>query len=76
MESATQFRLIFGMTLQIAQLMSTMSKLTFITIFAFASFLEWTTQFRLVAIVIIVSYFVVNNDYYLITTMRNEVDLP
>jgi hypothetical protein len=50
MESATQFRLVFGMTLQIAQLMSTMSKLTFITIFAFASFLEWTTQFRLVSV--------------------------
>lgn len=49
-ESATQFRFIFGMTLQIAQLMHAMSKLTFITIFAFASFLEWTTQLRLVAV--------------------------
>jgi hypothetical protein len=37
------------MALQVTQLMHAMSELTFITIFAFASFLEWTAQFRLVA---------------------------
>lgn len=44
-ESSAQLRLVFWMTLQITQLMHTMSELTFITVFAFASFLEWTTEF-------------------------------
>jgi hypothetical protein len=46
---AAQFRLVFWMALQVTQLMHAMSELTFITVFAFASFLEWTTKFRLVA---------------------------
>lgn len=46
---ATQLGLVFGMTLQVAQLVHAMSELAFITVLAFASFLKWTTQFRLVA---------------------------
>lgn len=46
----TQFGLVFRMALQVTQLMNTMSELTFITVFAFTSFLERTTQFRLVTI--------------------------
>lgn len=46
---AAKFCLVFRMTLQVAQFMHAMSELTLITVFAFASFLEWTTQFRLVA---------------------------
>lgn len=47
---ATQFRLVFRVALQVAQLMHTVCELTFITVFAFASFFEWTAQFRLVAV--------------------------
>lgn len=47
---ATQLRLVFRMTLQVAQLMHPMSKLTLITVFAFASFLERAAQLRLVAV--------------------------
>lgn len=49
MKCAAQLRLVFRVALQVTQLMHAMSELTFITIFAFASFLEWTTQLRLVA---------------------------
>lgn len=50
MKCATEFRLVLRMTLQVAQLMHPMSKLTLITVFTFASFLERAAQLRLVAV--------------------------
>jgi uncharacterized membrane protein len=47
---AAQFCLVFGVALQVAQFVHAMSELTLITVFALASFFEWTTQFRLVAV--------------------------
>lgn len=52
-ESSAQLCLIFWMTLQITQFMHAMSKLTFITIFAFSRFLKRTTKFRFVAACVI-----------------------
>lgn len=48
-KSATIFGFILGMTLQIAQLVITMGKLTLFTVFTLASLLVRTTQLRLVA---------------------------
>lgn len=56
MKSATQLGFVFWMTLQVAQLMRAMSELAFITVFALASFLEWTTQFRFVAVDIVMKF--------------------
>jgi hypothetical protein len=49
-ERAAQLGLVLRVTLQVAQLVSAMGELTLITVFAFASFLEWTTQLGLVAV--------------------------
>jgi hypothetical protein len=46
---AAQLGLVFWVTLQVAQFMHAMGELTFITIFAFTSFVERTTQLGLVA---------------------------
>lgn len=48
-ECATVLGLVFWMALNGAQFIFTVRKLTFLTVFAFAGFLEWTTQFCLVA---------------------------
>jgi hypothetical protein len=50
MKCTAQFGLILGVTLQVAQLVSAMSELALITVFAFTSFLKWTTQLGLVAV--------------------------
>lgn len=50
MESATELGLVFGMTLQIAQLLDAVSKLTFVSVFTFTSFFKWSAQFGLVSV--------------------------
>lgn len=49
MKCATQLGLVLRVALQVAQLVKAVRKLTFVSVFAFASFLVGTTQFRLVA---------------------------
>jgi len=49
MKCAAEFCFILWMALQIAQFMNTMSKLTFVAIFAFTSLLKRTTEFSFVA---------------------------
>lgn len=49
-ECATEFGFVFGMTLQVAQFLDAVSKLTFISVFTFASFLKWSAQFGLVSV--------------------------
>lgn len=48
-KSATQFGLVLRVALQITQFVKAVGKLTFVSVFAFASFFVGTTQFRLVS---------------------------
>lgn len=48
-ECTAQFGLVFWMTLQVAKLVHAVSKLTFLTVFTFAGFFEWATEFGLVS---------------------------
>jgi hypothetical protein len=48
-EGAAQLGFVFGMALQVAQLVVTMRKLAFVAVFTFAGFLEGAAQFSFIS---------------------------